>query len=129
MTTIICLVVIGGAAGFLSGLLGIGGGLIVVPGLTYLFLKNGIPHHSIMQVAVGSSLATMMFTTQSGLRQHLRKGADIWGIYKRFAPGIVLGTVVGVNASCNNCSARDFVKFLMTHFIRNKLVALMLKEL
>jgi len=98
MLTILIFILIGSLAGFLSGLLGIGGGLIVVPGLDWLFLKtNMVPHESIMQVSVGSSLAAMIFTTQASLRSHLKKGAAVWDIYKKLAPGIVVGSIAGVN--------------------------------
>lgn len=83
-------------AGLVSGLMGVGGGMVVVPALAFLFQKNpAIPAEYIMPMAIGTSLAVMVVTAQSTIRFHYKKGNIVWPIYKRLAPGIGLGTVCG----------------------------------
>ena len=81
------------AAGFLAGLLGIGGGLILVPVLVVLFAMQGFPEAIIMPLALGTSLATIVFTSIASLRAHHAKGAVDWGTLRRMAPGIVAGAL------------------------------------
>ena len=81
------------AAGFLAGLLGIGGGLVLVPVLVVLFAMQGFPEAVIMPLALGTSLATIVFTSVSSLRAHHAKGAVDWGTLRRMAPGIVAGAL------------------------------------
>lgn len=85
----------GAFAGTLSGLVGIGGGLIVVPTLVTIFEEIGFPHEMIMQLAAGTSLAVMMVTTSTSLRTHSHLGTDIWSIFKTLLPGIFVGTICG----------------------------------
>lgn len=88
---------IGAFAGIMAGILGIGGGIIVVPGLAFIFRYAGlIPEDAIMHVAAGSSLAAMILTSQSSLRAHLRMGEILWPIFYKLWPGIVLGVIAGV---------------------------------
>jgi uncharacterized protein len=87
--------ILGSCAGFLSGLFGIGGGLVVVPGLTILFAWQHFPPEIIMHLAAGTSLAVMIFTAARSLLAHLKRGAVIWPIYKKLLPGVILGAVGG----------------------------------
>ena len=89
------LVVIGGFAGVLAGLLGVGGGIVLVPSFFYAFsyLGYGGPH--LMQVCVATSLATIIVTSVRSVLAHNRKGAVDWDILKGFAPGIVIGSIIG----------------------------------
>ncbi len=90
-------ILIGVFAGLMSGVLGIGGGVIVVPGLMFLFEYHKlIPEASVMHVAAGSSLAVMILTSQSSLRAHLKLGEVLWPIFNKLWPGIVVGVVCGV---------------------------------
>jgi uncharacterized protein len=83
-------------AGLLSGLLGIGGGIVVVPALAYIFYNQGqIPAESVMQTAVGTSLAIMVLTSQVSVMAHNRQGRILWSIYKKMALGIAIGSVGG----------------------------------
>lgn len=87
---------IGAFAGLMAGILGIGGGVIVVPGLVFIFQHNQIiPENISMHVAAGTSLAVMIITSQSSLRAHLKLGDVLWPIFNKLWPGIVIGTIVG----------------------------------
>ena len=85
-------------AGTMSGLLGLGGGIIVVPALIYLFQQNQAIGGTELttHLAVGTSLAVMVFTSESALRAHLQRSSILWSVYQRLWPGLVTGTLVGV---------------------------------
>ena len=82
-------------AGLIGGMLGLGGGIIIVPVLHYLFIQQGFPTLLLMQLAVTTSLATIIITSMSATYTHHRKGAVSWPTVIRFAPGILIGAVVG----------------------------------
>ena len=83
-------------AGLMSGILGIGGGIVVVPALLMIFQHNAaIPADSAMHIAVGTSLAIMIFTSQASVRAHYKHGDILWPIYKQLAWGIAIGTLAG----------------------------------
>lgn len=87
----------GAFAGLASGLFGIGGGVVVVPALAYIFKHNYlVPESMTMHVAAATSLAVMIFTSQSTIRAHHRKGKVLWSIFSMMFGGIVLGTILGV---------------------------------
>ncbi len=86
---------IGLMAGFLAGLFGIGGGLVIVPALVILFERQAFPESSIMLMALGTSLATIMLTSLASARAHHRLGAVIWPAVFHLAPGLIVGTVLG----------------------------------
>ncbi len=87
---------IGAFAGVLAGLLGVGGGIVLVPAFYYTFAGMGYESGSLMQVCVATSLATIIVTSTRSVLSHNRKGAVAWDILKAWAPGIVLGAAVGV---------------------------------
>jgi uncharacterized membrane protein YfcA len=89
----------GVAAGFLSGLLGIGGGLVLVPVLAAVFTMQGVDDAVLMPLTLGTSLATIMFTSLSSLRAHHNRGAVDWTIVQRMAPGVAIGAVCGALGS------------------------------
>jgi len=86
---------LGAFAGTVAGLLGVGGGLIIVPVLAALFARQGIEPGIIMHLAVGTSLATMVVTSISSVYSHHRHGAVLWGIFWRLTPGIIVGAWIG----------------------------------
>jgi uncharacterized membrane protein YfcA len=86
---------LGTFAGVLAGLLGVGGGLVIVPMLTFIFSAQGVPHEHILHLALGTSLATIIFTSISSLRAHHRRGAVDWATVRRITPGIMAGTFFG----------------------------------
>jgi uncharacterized protein len=88
---IIELLALGVGTGFLAGLLGIGGGMIMVPFLTYIMSTRGASPDLAVKMAIATSMATIIFTSISSVRAHHKRGAVRWDIVKGLAPGIVLG--------------------------------------
>ncbi len=88
-------VLIGMLAGMASGLFGLGGGIIIVPALLYLFILQQLPAPILMQMAVATSLATIVFTSLSSTYAHHRHGAVLWREVGRLVPGIILGGLLG----------------------------------
>ncbi|HQR04456.1 MAG: sulfite exporter TauE/SafE family protein [Proteobacteria bacterium] len=86
---------LGALAGFCAGLLGIGGGGILVPLLTMIFVAQGLPYEHIVHLALGTSMAIITFTSISSLRAHHAHGAVLWPVVRAIAPGVVLGTLLG----------------------------------
>lgn len=82
-------------AGFVAGLFGVGGGLTIVPLLFMVYTAQGFPIEHSMHLALGTSMATIMFTSVASTRAHHEHGAVRWDIVKRFAPGLVIGTLAG----------------------------------
>ena len=86
---------LGLVVGFVAGLLGVGGGLIIVPVLIVLLHAHGLAAGMEPQLALGTSLASILFTSLSSVRAHHRHGAVEWPLVRRIAPGILLGTLAG----------------------------------
>lgn len=89
-------IVIGLIAGFTSGLIGIGGGVIVVPALAYIFARQPIPHEFVMHAATASSLTIMVLTTLVAAISHHRHEPIRWSLYWHLFPGLVVGACSGV---------------------------------
>ncbi|QDE29678.1 sulfite exporter TauE/SafE family protein [Shewanella polaris] len=89
---IVLFLLLGSFVGFMAGLLGIGGGGILVPILTSIFLLNGIAIDHVVHLALGTSMACMVITTFSSFRSHNAKGAVVWLAVKGMVLGIILGT-------------------------------------
>lgn len=86
----------GAAAGFFAGLLGIGGGLVVVPLLTLIFsIQGDMSPELAMHVALGTSLSSILFTAVSSSRAHARRKSVLWNYVRGMAPAIALGTLSG----------------------------------
>ena len=86
---------LGAVAGLLAGLFGLGGGIVIVPALFFLYLRQGFPAELCMHLAVGSSLATVVFTSITSAMAHHRHGAVRWPVVRRLSPGIVAGAALG----------------------------------
>lgn len=84
---------IGLAVGFLAGLLGIGGGMVIVPMLVFVFTAKGFPAEHMMHLALATAMATIVFTSLSSVRAHHRHGAVDWRVARAMAPGIVAGAL------------------------------------
>lgn len=92
---IMMLAALGSVAGFMAGLLGVGGGIILVPGLFYAFTFLGFESDYLMHVAVGTSLAIIVPTGFSSARAHWKRGAVDVDLVKQIGIGIVIGVVLG----------------------------------
>ena len=99
MDWIVGYVAIGAAVGFFAGLLGIGGGAIMVPLLVMLFEAQGLPREHVLHLAVGSGMATILFTAASSARAHAARGGVRWDIVRTMTPGILLGGLIGSAAA------------------------------
>lgn len=91
---IIELAALGLCTGFLAGLLGIGGGMIMVPFITAILTARGVAPDLAVKMAIATSMATIIFTSASSVRAHHQRGAVRWDIVKRLSPGIVLGAAL-----------------------------------
>lgn len=88
------LAVLGLGTGFLAGLLGIGGGMLMVPFITFILSAQGVESDLAVKMAIATSMATIIFTSVSSVRAHHKHGAVRWDIVKGLAPGIVLGSMI-----------------------------------
>jgi uncharacterized protein len=89
------LLLLGCFTGFLSGLLGIGGSLIMVPFLLWMFQGMGVSKELATHAAIATSLGTLLFSSLSSMRAHHQHGAVRWPIVWQLAPGILLGSYLG----------------------------------
>ncbi|MDL2268757.1 sulfite exporter TauE/SafE family protein [Desulfosarcina sp. OttesenSCG-928-A07] len=113
MTTILLMyLLVGVVAGILAGLLGIGGGLVIVPMLVLCFSWVNIPDTMTMHLALGTSLASIMFTSVSSFWAHHQRGAVHWDVVKKIVIGIFTGTFIG---SC--IAAQLSTRFLKGFFV------------
>ncbi len=93
---VIALYLAGGAvAGVLAGMLGVGGGLVIVPILTFIFTAHHFPPQHILHLALGTSLSTILFTSISSARAHHSRGAVNWQTVRYIVPGIAIGCLAG----------------------------------
>jgi len=96
LLTLVPLMLLAGAfAGVLAGLLGVGGGIVIVPALYHIFAYLGIDDTVRMHLAVGTSLATIIPTSIRSMRAHRARGSFDPQLFRRWAPGIVVGVGVG----------------------------------
>lgn len=96
MSELLSLIILGAFAGTLAGLLGIGGGAIIVPILVILLQAHSeVPASSVMHIAIGTSLATIILTSISSIVAHQRRGAINWAVVKRLTLWIVIGSFSG----------------------------------
>lgn len=105
----------GALAGLLSGLFGVGGGLIIVPILVALFSLQHFTDAHIMHLALGSSLATIVVTSLASARAHHRCDNVDWAVVGRITPGIVLGTLLGSQLA--TCLDSDGLKAIFAIFV------------
>ena len=87
--------ILGLFVGYFSGLLGIGGGLLMVPVLVFLFGAQNFPAENILHLALGTSMATILFTSLSSAWQHHAHQAVNWNLVRFITPGLLLGTALG----------------------------------
>ncbi|VAW99674.1 Uncharacterized UPF0721 integral membrane protein [hydrothermal vent metagenome] len=114
MDIILIYIIIGAIAGVIAGMLGVGGGLVIVPVLTIIFVQNGFDNNIIVHLAIGTSLATIVFTSLSSTRAHHAHGAIQWPVVKQLLPGIIVGAISG--ALLANYFATDILKTIFVIF-------------
>jgi uncharacterized membrane protein YfcA len=125
-TLILILLLMGTVGGFSAGLLGIGGGMVLVPFIIMIFSSQQFPPELIVHMAIATSLATILFTSLSSLRAHHLHGAILWPIVRLLSPGIVLGSMIGpwigqqMNASALALLFAIFVAFSATQMLIGK---------
>lgn len=95
VTVFVTYCLIGAVAGILAGLLGIGGGLVIVPMLVWALSNQGVAPEILMHVALATSMASIMFTSVSSFMAHHRRGAVRWEVVRRIVIGIFTGTFLG----------------------------------
>ena len=95
LTLALELALLGLCTGFLAGLLGLGGGMLMVPILTIILTARAYPAEYTVKMAVATSLATICFTSLSSVRAHHRRGAVLWPVAIVLAPGILVGSFAG----------------------------------
>ena len=90
---------IGAFVGTFAGMLGIGGGMMIIPLLALAFDGQGMAREHVLHLAVGTAMATIAFTSLSSMRAHASRKAVRWEIARRMTPGILLGGIVGAHVA------------------------------
>lgn len=126
-TLVLELLLLGCGTGFLAGLLGIGGGMLLVPFLTFIFSSRGIEPGLAVKMAIATSMATILFTSISSVRAHHKRGAVRWELVRRLVPGIVLGGLLSgagifalIKGSALALVFAGFVGFSATQMLINR---------
>lgn len=88
------LLLLGSVTGFLAGLLGVGGGMLMVPFMTWILASRGVPPGLAVKMAIATSMATIVFTSVSSVRAHHGRQAVRWDLVRSMAPGLVLGGLI-----------------------------------
>ena len=99
MTAFLIYAMVGAFAGLLAGLFGVGGGLVIVPVLVFVFAKLNLTPEHIVHLAVGTSLATIVVTSLSSVYAHHRHGAVLWRVFAGLTPGLMLGALSGAQVA------------------------------
>jgi len=99
LSTVLLYLVLGAGAGLTAGLFGIGGGLLIVPVLIFVFELQNVSPDILTHAAVATSLATIVITSTSSVIAHHKKGAVQWQLFKPLSIGILLGAIIGVNTA------------------------------
>ena len=119
------LLVLGAVAGFAAGLMGVGGGMLLVPFLTAIFSAQQFAHEHVIHMAVATSLATILFTSIASVRAHHRHGAVLWHVVRVLAPGILIGSLAGAQVAAYLPTVwlayafATFLAFSATQMLRN----------
>jgi len=121
------LLLLGLGSGFLAGLLGIGGGMLMVPFLTLILSNRGVDAGTSVKMAIATSMATIMFTSISSVRAHHKRGAVRWDLVRGLAPGILIGGLLAgagifalLKGSWLALFFAGFVSFSALQMLRNK---------
>ena len=96
LPALLALIIAGGVAGFIAGLLGVGGGIVLVPALYYIFSALGYGSDALIHVCIATSMATIVLTSMRSTQAHHAKGAVLWDVLRGWAAGLGIGSVGGV---------------------------------
>lgn len=121
---IVLYMALGAIAGFMAGLLGLGGGGILVPLLASIFTMQGMSADNVVHLALGTSLACMIISSTASIRAHAFRGAIMWRVASGMAPGIVIGAFLAAHAATNLNSI--FIAVFFTLFMGVTLLAKLL---
>ena len=119
-------VLLGLVMGFLAGLLGLGGGMVMVPVVTFLLGVKGFPADYRVKMAVATSLATICFTSLTSVWAHHKRGAVLWPVVGRLVPGILVGSALGAQVAVSlpgktlSVLFAAFVSFSATQMLLNR---------
>lgn len=127
LTDIAMLMLCGSIAGFLAGLLGIGGGMILVPFMILVFNHLNFDQNVIVHMAIATGMATILFTTTSAIWAHHKHGSIDWKLVAAFSPGLVAGSLIGgseifeaLNTSWLSLFFAIFIVYTSIQMILNK---------
>ena len=95
LSDILMLMLCGSISGFLAGLLGIGGGMILVPFMILVFNHLGFNQEVIVHMAIATGMATILFTTSSAIWAHHKHGSIDWKLVASLSPGMIFGGLIG----------------------------------
>lgn len=113
---------LGAFVGFFAGLLGIGGGAAMVPVLAFIYAAKGFESNQVLHLALGTSMATILFTSVSSVRAHHQHKAVDWTAVKRMAPGVIAGTFGGaLLASVLDLRLLSVVFTLLIYYISSQM--------
>lgn len=112
---VVFLLIVGAVAGTLAGLLGVGGGIVIVPLLAVFFSYQGVNIDVLMHVAIGTSLATIVITSLSSIYAHQQHGAIDWSVFKIISIGVFTGGLLG--ALIANFISGEYLKFTFSIFL------------
>jgi len=122
---ILILLAMGVFGGFSAGLLGIGGGMVLVPFVTMIFTAKQFAPHLVVHMAIATALATILFTSVSSVRAHHLHGAVVWRMVRLLAPGLLIGSTIGpwigkqMNTAALALFFGLFVAFMATQMLRD----------
>lgn len=115
MLDLILFIALGAFSGLMAGCFGVGGGVLVVPGLAFIFLSLNLPSDVIMQLSAGTSLCIMIFTSVASSYSHIKQGNVIWPMFIRMILYILIGTLIG--AVCARFIPSGFLKVIFALFL------------
>ena len=115
--------VLGAFVGFFSGLLGIGGGSVMVPVLAFVFAANQFTPSSVLHLALGTAMATLVLTSVSSAITHHRHQAVNWTLVYKIAPGVLIGTFGGASiAGYLNLGILSLLFTLLIYFLATRML-------
>jgi uncharacterized membrane protein YfcA len=123
---VLVLLAMGTFGGFAAGLLGVGGGMVLVPFITMILTAKHFPPELVVHMAIATSLATILFTSLSSTRAHHKHGAVLWPVVRLLAPGILIGSWIGpwigkqMDSTVLALCFGVFVAFSATQMLLNK---------